>query len=43
MEQSVVILMLNEKLAKIVFGFTGNGKVPKSNTIEPFGPRVGSK
>ena len=42
-EQSVVTFTLNEKSARIVSGFDGNGKVPKSYTIEPFGPRLGSK
>ena len=41
--QSVVVLSLKLNLAKSVLGFAGNGKVPKSQTIDPVAPKVASK
>jgi hypothetical protein len=43
MEQSSVALSLNINLAKVVLDDAGNGKVPKSQTIDPFDPNVASK
>ena len=41
--QSVVAASLNDNFAKRVAGSAGNGKTPKSHTIEPVPPKVGLK
>ena len=40
--QSSVTLNLNVKSPKMLFALAGTGKVPKSHTIDPFAPTVGS-
>ena len=40
--QLLVAFILNDNLANNVVGFAGKGKVPKSQTIEPVTPKLGS-
>ena len=42
-EQLEVAVNLKVNLAKIVFGFGGKTKVPKSQTKEPVTPKLGLK
>ena len=41
--QLSVAFNLKRNEASKVCGFAGNGKVPKSQTIEPVAPKLGSK